>query len=141
MSDFQSVGTQFIAHYYNTLTTGRANLGALYTDQSMLSYEGEQFMGTQQIMEKLNGLPNLTFDSASAVADYQPSQNDGIFVLVSGCLCIDGNTDAPLRFTQTFLLARGGAQGYYIHNEVMRLNLGWTVDNPFTKSFCKYKIL
>lgn len=45
MSDFQSVGTQFIAHYFNTLTTNRQALGSLYTDVSMMSYEGEQFMG------------------------------------------------------------------------------------------------
>ena len=49
MSDFQSVGTQFIAHYYNTLTTNRTSLNTLYTDVSMMSYEGEQFMGREQI--------------------------------------------------------------------------------------------
>ena len=124
MTDFQNVGTQFIAHYYNTLTTDRANLGNLYTEQSMLTYEGEQFMGPQSIMEKLSGLPNLTYDAASAVADYQPSNNGGIFVLVSGCLFIDGNQEQPLRFTQTFLLCPGGTAGYYIHNEMFRLSLG-----------------
>ena len=54
MASFQEVGAQFIAHYYNQLTTNRAGLTSLYTDQSMLSYEGEQFMGTAQIMEKQN---------------------------------------------------------------------------------------
>ena len=74
-------------------------------------------------MGKLNGLPNLTYDSANAVADYQPSVNDGIFVLVGGCLFIDGNQEAPLRFTQTFFLQKGGAAGYYVHNEVFRLSI------------------
>ena len=50
-------------------------------------------MGIQQIGEKLGGLPNLTYDAANATADYQPSFNDGIFVLVSGCLFIDGNAE------------------------------------------------
>ncbi len=81
-------------------------------------------MGTQQIMEKQGGLPNLTYDSANAIADYQPSINDGIFVLVNGCLFIDGNQAQPLRFTQTFLLQKGGSAGYYVHNEVFRLSLG-----------------
>ena len=90
----------------------------------MLTYEGEQFMGPQSIMEKLSGLPNLTYDAASAVADYQPSTNGAIFVLVSGCLFIDGNQEQPLRFTQTFLLCPGGQAGYYIHNEMFRLSLG-----------------
>ena len=61
--DFQAVGTQFIAHYYNTLTTNRPALTQLYTDASKLSYEGEQFLGQAQIMRKQNGLPNLTYDS------------------------------------------------------------------------------
>merc|ERR1719336_2654150 len=55
-------------------------------------------------MEKLGGLPNLTFDSNGAQFDYQPSVNNGIFVLVTGCLFIDGNQEQPLKFTQTFLL-------------------------------------
>ena len=45
MADFATVGAQFIAHYYDQLTTNRQGLQSLYTDQSMLSYEGEQFMG------------------------------------------------------------------------------------------------
>ena len=75
-------------------------------------------------MGKMGGLPNLTFDSANACIDYQPSVNDSIFVLVSGCLFIDGNAEQPLRFTQTFLLAKGGEQGYFVNNEVFRLSLG-----------------
>ena len=109
MADFNAVGTQFIQHYYQTLTTNRGELGNLYTDASMLSYEGEQFMGGPSIMEKMVGLPNLTFDSNSAVFDYQPSVNNGIFVLVTGCLFIDGNQEQPLKFTQTFLLQQGGS--------------------------------
>ena len=121
---FQEVGAQFIAHYFDQLTNNKGGLRSLYTDQSMLTYEGEQFMGTDQIAEKQNSLPNLVFDSANAMIDYQPSVNDGIFVLVSGTLLIDGNADAPLRFTQTFLLAKGGVQGYFVNNEVFRLSLG-----------------
>ena len=41
MADFHAVGSQFIQHYYQTLTTNRGELGNLYTDVSMLSYEGE----------------------------------------------------------------------------------------------------
>lgn len=46
MADFQTVGAQFIAHYFDQLTNNKAGLASLYTDQSMLTYEGEQFMGT-----------------------------------------------------------------------------------------------
>lgn len=82
MTDFQAVGQQFIAHYYAQLTQNRAGLATLYNANSMLTYEGEQFMGVQQIGEKMGALPNLTFDNASAAIDLQPSANDGIFCLV-----------------------------------------------------------
>ena len=41
MASFQDVGSQFIAHYYASLTSDRAALAKLYTDESMLTYEGE----------------------------------------------------------------------------------------------------
>ena len=42
MSDFQAVGQQFIAHYYSSLSAElRGQLNSLYTDASMLTYEGE----------------------------------------------------------------------------------------------------
>ena len=99
MTDFQAVGQQFITHYFNSLQTNKAALASLYTEQSMLSYEGEQFMGVQAIGEKLGALPNLTFDAQNAVMDYQPSVNNGIFVLIAGNLFIDGNQEQPLKFT------------------------------------------
>ena len=99
MTDFQAVGTQFITHYYQSLQTNKAALASLYTAESMLSYEGEQFMGKDAIGEKLSGLPSLTFDANNAVVDYQPSVNNGIFVLITGQLFIDGNQEQPLKFT------------------------------------------
>ena len=44
---FDEVGRQFVEHYYNTFDSARNNLAVLYTDASMLSYEGEQFLGVQ----------------------------------------------------------------------------------------------
>ena len=120
---FQEIGAQFIGHYFESLKSNRQNMAPLYTNDSMLSYEGEQFLGNEQIMGKVGGLPGLVFDSANATIDYQPSVNDGIFCFISGNLMIEGS-DQALRFTQTFLLQKGGTNGYYIHNEVFRLNLG-----------------
>lgn len=65
---FEEVGKQFVQHYYNTFDTNRAALQTLYTEVSMLSYEGEQFLGMQAIMTKLTGMPSIqhkivTFDA------------------------------------------------------------------------------
>jgi hypothetical protein len=86
---FEQVGKQFVEHYYQTFDSQRANLGALYSAESMLSYEGEQFLGSASIMEKLNQLPSvqhkiITFDA-------QPSFNNAIIAFVSGDLVIDGS--------------------------------------------------
>jgi len=48
-------------------------MGGLYSELSCLSYEGEQFMGCEQIMAKFGGLPSLTFDGNNAIIDCQPT--------------------------------------------------------------------
>ena len=99
---FDQVGKQFVEHYYNTFDTNRANLGALYQGQSMLTYEGEQFLGAQAIMDKLFALPSVRHN---------------IFTF-------DGNVSQPMKFSQCFHLAVGGNLGYYCHNDMFRLNYG-----------------
>ena len=54
MTDFNEIGRQFVVHFYNTFNQPKENLIALFSDQSMLTFEGEQFLGQQQIYEKLS---------------------------------------------------------------------------------------
>ena len=88
MSDFQSVGTQFVAHYYNVFDTERAKLGDLYTNDSMLTFEGEQFKGLESIGGKYAGLPSIKHTVHTA--DYQPTLNNGIVAFITGEISIDG---------------------------------------------------
>jgi hypothetical protein len=53
MSDFAGIGQQFVTHYYTTIDTHRDQLASLYSNESMLSFEGEQFLGVESIMGKL----------------------------------------------------------------------------------------
>jgi hypothetical protein len=39
----------FTDHYYATFDTARANLSGLYQEQSMLTFEGQKFLGTQAV--------------------------------------------------------------------------------------------
>ena len=71
MSDFASVGEQFVKHYYNVFDTNRGQLGDLYTDVSMLTFEGEQFMGLEGIGGKYSGLPSIQHKVETA--EYQPT--------------------------------------------------------------------
>ena len=88
MSDFQSVGTQFVAHYYNVFDTERAKLGDLYTNDSMLTFEGEQFKGLESIGGKYAGLPSIAHKVDTA--DYHPTLNNGIVAFITGEISIDG---------------------------------------------------
>jgi hypothetical protein len=85
----------------------------------MLSFEGEQFLGVESIMGKLQSLPAM--QHAASSFDYQPTVNNGIIAFVTGQLSIDGGP--PMNYTQVFHLAVGGASGYYVYNDIFRLNL------------------
>ena len=119
MSDFNEVGRQFVAHYYSTLDSKKEDLASLYADTSMLTFEGEQFLGTKSIMEKLCAMPTLAHKIESQ--DYQPTTGDGIIAFVTGQLTIDGGN--PMNYSQVFHLAVGGSQGYYVYNDIFRLSL------------------
>jgi hypothetical protein len=68
--DFQALGTQFVQFYYTTFDTNRQGLMSLYTDDSMLTFEGEQIKGMQNIFTKLSeGLSFQTIEHRVEVMD------------------------------------------------------------------------
>ena len=121
MSEFQTIGQQFCEHYYKTISENRADLAQLYTADSMMTYEGEPFKGTESIMEKIGQLPQISHKIVTF--DAQPSVGDGIVCMIGGDLIIEGSEN-PLKFAQTFHLQKGGDFGYYCHNDLFRLNYG-----------------
>ena len=118
MSDFTEIGTQFVNHFYSTFGS-RQDLMNLFSDQSMLTFEGEQFMGQEAIYGKLSSFGTVTHKINTL--DCQPTAGNGIMCYVSGELSIEGGN--PMMFTECFNLMQGGAQGYYIHNNIFRLSL------------------
>ncbi|CAG8759342.1 29164_t:CDS:2, partial [Gigaspora margarita] len=82
-------------------------------DQSMLTFEGQQFQGANKIIEKLAKVQHQI-----STIDAQPNFN-GIFVCVTGALQVD--EDAPQRFAQAFQLIPEGTS-YYVLNDIFRLN-------------------
>ena len=69
----------------------------------MLTFEGQKFMGPQQIMQKLTTLPFQACQHRVSSLDAQPSMTGGILVFVTGQLLPEGETN-PLKFSQTFHL-------------------------------------
>lgn len=58
---------------------------------------------------------------AASSFDYQPTLSNGILAFVTGQLSIDNGP--PMNYTQVFHLAVGGPSGYYVYNDIFRLNL------------------
>merc|ERR1719310_2302122 len=84
-----------------------AGLQALYNDQSMMSFEGEQFQGAANIVKKLTSLPFTTMKHNVVKADYQPNPiNGGIICFVIGSLFVDSHPE--MKFQQAFQLLPNG---------------------------------
>lgn len=55
--NFVEVAKQFCAFYYQQFDADRKQLGPLYRDQSMLTYESSSVQGVNAIVEKLSVRP------------------------------------------------------------------------------------
>merc|ERR1711998_586611 len=114
------IAQQFLPHYYQLFDgADRSQLASLYTNDSTLTFEGEVHKGQQAIIQKLT---NLTFrqckhDLQTARLDVQVTASQGIKVLVTGQLQMDGGAATP--FCEAFVLQQAG-QSWYIHNHFFR---------------------
>ena len=122
MADPVAVAKAFTDHYYQTFDTNRPGLATLYQNESMLTFEGQQFMGAQAIVEKLTGLPFQSVQHRVVSLDAQPSMSGGLVVFVTGQLITDGESK-PLNFSQVFALMNAGGS-YVVTNDMFRLNYG-----------------
>ncbi|KAF7796759.1 hypothetical protein EIP86_007942 [Pleurotus ostreatoroseus] len=124
MADINAIAQEFTTYYYNMFDNQRAQLQGLYRPSSMLTFEGSQFLGVENIMEKLQSLSFEKVVHRVVTLDAQPSSTTSasLIVSVTGQLIVDDNTN-PLHFSQIFqLIPEGG--GYYVFNDIFRLNYG-----------------
>jgi hypothetical protein len=98
--DPDGVAKAFVEHYYRTFDSNRAGLVGLYQEGSMLTFEGEKFMGAAAIAAKLTSLP---FDKCLhnvVTVDCQPAgPTGGMLVFVSGSLKA-GEGEHQIKFSQ-----------------------------------------
>eukprot|EP00698_Gefionella_okellyi_P012869 TRINITY_DN349_c0_g1_i1.p1 TRINITY_DN349_c0_g1~~TRINITY_DN349_c0_g1_i1.p1 ORF type:complete len:142 (+),score=18.93 TRINITY_DN349_c0_g1_i1:54-428(+) len=124
MADPVAIGSAFCTHYYGLFDTNRAALVSLYQTNSMLTFEGKQVLGAAGIMQHLSSLPFQQIRHETVTIDAQPTLSGGILVFVSGNLYVDGG-QTPIKFSQVFqLLPFEGASGYWVYNDMFRLNYG-----------------
>jgi len=124
MSSFEEVGKAFVGHYYTQFDANkRAELGNLYQNDSMLTFENDKFQGRDNILTKLTSLAFQTVKHQISTLDCQPTPGNGILVFVSGNLAVDGNLETPIKFSQVFhLYPIPNSGGYYVLNDLFRLN-------------------
>lgn len=117
----EEIAQAFTQHYYTTFDTNVAGLASMFTDKSMMTFEGTQVGGQQPIMNKLQSVGQVQHVVKSL--DVQPSTSDSAIVLfVTGTIKIGG--DNPLHFCEMFQLVAHAPGQYYVHNDVFRLNYG-----------------
>mmetsp|Transcript_14073 Transcript_14073/g.21342 ORF Transcript_14073/g.21342 Transcript_14073/m.21342 type:complete len:186 (+) Transcript_14073:3-560(+) len=120
------IAQAFVNFYYQTFDTNRGNLASLYTESSMLTFEGTPFQGAMAIKDKLTSLPFQQVAHKVVTLDVQPLPGNpqGIIVLVCGDLVVDGDKKS-LKFSQSFvLMPHPGSNNWYVQNDVFRLNYG-----------------
>jgi hypothetical protein len=66
----------------------RAQMGSLYQEGSLLTFEGQKFQGAQAIATKLAQLPFAQCKVTAASMDFQPSVSGGIIVFVTGSILV-----------------------------------------------------
>jgi len=120
MADFALIAKQFTDFYYQAFDEDRSQLGALYRDRSMLTFETSSYQGTASILEKLIQLPFQKVIHRVDTIDAQPGNETGaILVMVTGALMVDEQSH-PMNYSQTFLLVPD-AGSYYVQNDIFKL--------------------
>ncbi|KAL5635849.1 hypothetical protein ACGC1H_004598 [Rhizoctonia solani] len=119
--DPAKITEDFTNFYYPSLSGDRSQLANVYRDDSSISREDGQFQGVGPILEKIKAFPEgVQFKVTTK--DHQIS-GDKMIVLVTGQLLITPDAQ-PLHFSQAFVLAGNGAGGFYVANDLFRLNYG-----------------
>nr|DAD31470.1 TPA_asm: hypothetical protein HUJ06_010320 [Nelumbo nucifera] len=118
----QVVGNAFVEQYYHILHQSPELVYRFYHDSSMLSRpEPNGAMSSvttmQAINEKILSLDYKDYKAEIQTADAQDSYENGVIVLVTGCLT--GKDNVRRKFTQSFFLAPQD-KGYYVLNDVFR---------------------
>eukprot|EP00486_Rosalina_sp_Unknown_P005912 CAMPEP_0201569990 /NCGR_PEP_ID=MMETSP0190_2-20130828/12017_1 /ASSEMBLY_ACC=CAM_ASM_000263 /TAXON_ID=37353 /ORGANISM="Rosalina sp." /LENGTH=125 /DNA_ID=CAMNT_0047993007 /DNA_START=130 /DNA_END=507 /DNA_ORIENTATION=- len=119
-NDPNSIGKAFCGHYYSTFDSNRAHLASLFSDKSMMTYEGSQHQGQSSIMEKLTKLNFKQVKHDAKTMDVQPSGAGGLLVIVTGDIFVDGGKNG-IKYSEVFHLMKNG-NSFFIHNLVFRLN-------------------
>ncbi|MFC4008589.1 ketosteroid isomerase family protein [Nonomuraea purpurea] len=118
MSEVNDRARWVLDEYNSTFDTNRPGLKDLYKLDSTLIFESSQAEGTEDIVEKLVGLP--LSDRKIDTADMLPAGVDHVVAVMTGTVKIDDQRQ-PTSFAQTLILARGYDDDYYVVRDIFKL--------------------
>ncbi|XP_004505358.1 nuclear transport factor 2 isoform X2 [Cicer arietinum] len=118
----QMVGNAFVEQYYSILHQNPDQVHRFYHDSSVMSRPEEDgtmitVTTTAEIDKKIKSHDYTSFRVEVLSADAQPSYNNGVMVVVTGCLT--GTDNVKRKFAQSFFLAPQD-KGFYVLNDVFR---------------------
>ncbi|KAK3596649.1 hypothetical protein CHS0354_006198 [Potamilus streckersoni] len=119
---FMEIGQQFVQAYYPIFDDAlqRPKLEPMYHANAFLTFEDDQRMGRDKIVDKLKNLPFQKVAHALTKIDCQPTTDGGVLINVLGQVKVDD--DRPIGFSHVFVL-RPQDGTFYIMHEIFRLAL------------------
>ena len=108
------IGLQFLQAFFNQ----NADISNFYGNDSILTFEAENFIGKDEIVGKLKNLQVNTIPKNYSV---QPSVN-GILIYFAGMFQIAGEQN-QMPFTRVIFLANNNGS-YYIKNDIYKVTFG-----------------
>jgi len=118
MSD--QLAQQFVETYYTTFQKNKNDLLQFYTEDSIMSFEGNHNKGIKEISDRIEQLSFESIKHEIISLDAHPSVIQGaILITVTGNMQTDN--DPALKFVQVFHLVPNGSGGYFCANDIFRL--------------------
>ncbi|CAK9297648.1 unnamed protein product [Gordionus sp. m RMFG-2023] len=116
----QDIAQEFLRYFYSKIQTTREELINLYTDNAMLSYEGQAFTGKQSILDKLKSLPKYSLNVSSCDCQFIESDATRLLILVTGTITLEQGQ--PMQFCHNFHLRQFNQSTWLITNELFRFS-------------------
>eukprot|EP01053_Blabericola_migrator_P003980 Blabericola_migrator_1__3979@NODE_2204_length_3128_cov_216_193074_g1388_i0_p2_GENE_NODE_2204_length_3128_cov_216_193074_g1388_i0NODE_2204_length_3128_cov_216_193074_g1388_i0_p2_ORF_typecomplete_len125_score16_96NTF2/PF02136_20/6_4e24Mtr2/PF10429_9/0_027SnoaL_2/PF12680_7/0_052_NODE_2204_length_3128_cov_216_193074_g1388_i0202576 len=114
----EQIATQFLETYYAAFRSDRSMMKRFYNENSVLRWEKDDYRGPENIGECFQKISARTVDFPSIESAIQVVPGNGLLILVTGHVTIDGDT--PLGFSQVFLLLPAVGGSWYINNEMFK---------------------
>eukprot|EP01056_Protomagalhaensia_sp_Gyna25_P002186 Protomagalhaensia_sp_Gyna_25__2185@NODE_2189_length_1232_cov_678_141660_g1757_i1_p2_GENE_NODE_2189_length_1232_cov_678_141660_g1757_i1NODE_2189_length_1232_cov_678_141660_g1757_i1_p2_ORF_typecomplete_len142_score18_34NTF2/PF02136_20/5_3e25DUF3546/PF12066_8/0_0051SnoaL_2/PF12680_7/0_0077Mtr2/PF10429_9/0_019Terminase_GpA/PF05876_12/0_055_NODE_2189_length_1232_cov_678_141660_g1757_i18051179 len=112
------IATQFLEAYYAAFRADRTQMQRFYNEHSTLKWEKDEYRGPEAIGQCFQKISARTLDFPSIESAVQVTAGNGLLILVTGHVTIDGET--PLGFSQVFVLLPAVGGSWYIHNEMFK---------------------